>query len=270
MRGREHAPIPTTLQSERNALIPGKKLRHDRPNRRRRIIRTSGSDRTHDPEQDWAPERKRDGFTCREFYVDLQTGGGRRVGRPSSDEMGKEHRMSATSAPLLAAERISLRFGGVRALTDVSFVVNPGELFSIIGPNGAGKTSMVNCISGRYRPSEGRILFRGRDISRSETECPRRARDRPHVPEPRVVQSYDRARQHHDRPAPSSEEQLRHRVALLARRRAARGARASAQSRGDRRLPRSAGGAQGRSPARCPTACASASRSRARWRSSRS
>lgn len=74
--------------------------------------------------------------------------------------------MSATSAPLLAAERISLRFGGVRALTDVSFSVNPGELFSIIGPNGAGKTSMVNCISGRYRPSEGRILYRGRDISR--------------------------------------------------------------------------------------------------------
>ena len=74
--------------------------------------------------------------------------------------------MSATSAPLLAAERISLRSGGVRALTDVSFSVNPGELFSIIGPNGAGKTSMVNCISGRYRPSEGRILYRGRDISR--------------------------------------------------------------------------------------------------------
>ena len=74
--------------------------------------------------------------------------------------------MTATPAPLLAAERISLRFGGVRALTDVSFSVNPGELFSIIGPNGAGKTSMVNCISGRYRPSEGRILYRGKDISR--------------------------------------------------------------------------------------------------------
>ena len=69
--------------------------------------------------------------------------------------------MTATPGPLLAAERISLRFGGVRALTDVSFSVNPGELFSIIGPNGAGKTSMVNCISGRYRPSEGRILYRG-------------------------------------------------------------------------------------------------------------
>ncbi|MFY9993205.1 MAG: ABC transporter ATP-binding protein, partial [Rhodoplanes sp.] len=74
--------------------------------------------------------------------------------------------MTATPGPLLAAERISLRFGGVRALTDVSFSVNPGELFSIIGPNGAGKTSMVNCISGRYRPSEGRVLYRGNDISR--------------------------------------------------------------------------------------------------------
>ncbi len=60
---------------------------------------------------------------------------------------------------------MSLRFGGVRALTDVSFAIREGELFSIIGPNGAGKTSMVNCVSGRYRPTEGRILFRGRDIT---------------------------------------------------------------------------------------------------------
>jgi branched-chain amino acid transport system ATP-binding protein len=73
--------------------------------------------------------------------------------------------MRAAAAPLLAAERISLRFGGVRALTDVSFSVETGELFSIIGPNGAGKTSMVNCISGRYRPTEGTIVFNGRDIS---------------------------------------------------------------------------------------------------------
>jgi len=66
---------------------------------------------------------------------------------------------------VLEAERISLRFGGVRALTDVSFAVARGEIFSIIGPNGAGKTSMVNCISGRYRPTEGRILFEGRDVT---------------------------------------------------------------------------------------------------------
>ncbi len=68
--------------------------------------------------------------------------------------------------PILAADAISLRFGGVRALTDVSFAVKRGEIFSIIGPNGAGKTSMVNCVSGRYRPTEGRILFEGRDVTR--------------------------------------------------------------------------------------------------------
>ena len=71
--------------------------------------------------------------------------------------------------PILAAEGVSLRFGGVRALTDVSFQVNAGEIFSIIGPNGAGKTSMVNCISGRYRPTEGRIRFDGADITRTPT-----------------------------------------------------------------------------------------------------
>ncbi len=72
----------------------------------------------------------------------------------------------AEDTPILAADHVSLRFGGVRALTDVSFHVRQGEIFSIIGPNGAGKTSMVNCISGRYRPTEGRISFRGQDITR--------------------------------------------------------------------------------------------------------
>ncbi|UFN51102.1 ABC transporter ATP-binding protein [Roseomonas sp. OT10] len=68
--------------------------------------------------------------------------------------------------PVLEVEKVSLRFGGVRALTDVSFAIRPGEVFSIIGPNGAGKTSMVNCVSGRYRPTEGRVLFQGRDVTR--------------------------------------------------------------------------------------------------------
>ncbi len=71
--------------------------------------------------------------------------------------------------PILEADRISLRFGGVRALTDVSVKVKRGEIFSIIGPNGAGKTSLVNCISGRYRPTEGRVLFEGQDITRLRT-----------------------------------------------------------------------------------------------------
>ena len=65
----------------------------------------------------------------------------------------------------LEVRGVSLRFGGVRALSEVSFAVRAGELFSIIGPNGAGKTSIINCISGRYRPTEGQLFYRGRDIT---------------------------------------------------------------------------------------------------------
>ena len=67
--------------------------------------------------------------------------------------------------PVLEIRDVSLAFGGVRALTEVSFEVRPGELFSIIGPNGAGKTSMLNCVSGRYRPTAGRVLLDGRDVT---------------------------------------------------------------------------------------------------------
>ena len=64
----------------------------------------------------------------------------------------------------LAVEHLSLRFGGLTVLDDVSFAVEPGELFALIGPNGAGKTSVLNCISGIYRGA-GAIRFRGSDIS---------------------------------------------------------------------------------------------------------
>ncbi len=69
-------------------------------------------------------------------------------------------------AEILEIRDVSLRFGGVRALTNVSVAVRKGELFSIIGPNGAGKTSLVNCISGRYRPTEGHVFYKGQDITR--------------------------------------------------------------------------------------------------------
>lgn len=59
----------------------------------------------------------------------------------------------------LVVEKVSLRFGGVHALRDVSLHVNPGEIYAIIGPNGAGKTSILNCICGLYRPQEGSILY---------------------------------------------------------------------------------------------------------------
>jgi branched-chain amino acid transport system ATP-binding protein len=71
----------------------------------------------------------------------------------------------------LEVRGVSLRFGGVRALTDVSFAVNQGELFSIIGPNGAGKTSIVNCISGRYRPTEGQLFYGGKEITNLNTNA---------------------------------------------------------------------------------------------------
>jgi branched-chain amino acid transport system ATP-binding protein len=66
---------------------------------------------------------------------------------------------------LLEVRNISLAFGGVKALNDVSFTIRKGEIFSLIGPNGAGKTSMLNCISGLYRPTEGSISFEGADIT---------------------------------------------------------------------------------------------------------
>src|SRR5580693_7033461 len=63
---------------------------------------------------------------------------------------------------LLAVENVSLAFGGVKALTDVSFDIRRGEIRAIMGPNGAGKTSMLNVINGFYQPQEGRITFKGR------------------------------------------------------------------------------------------------------------
>ena len=62
---------------------------------------------------------------------------------------------------LLQIDGISLAFGGVRALTEVSFDIREGEVFAIIGPNGAGKSSMLNCINGFYHPQAGAITFKG-------------------------------------------------------------------------------------------------------------
>jgi branched-chain amino acid transport system ATP-binding protein len=62
---------------------------------------------------------------------------------------------------LLAVDRVSLAFGGVRALRDVSFDIRKGEIRAIIGPNGAGKTSMLNVVNGFYQPQRGSITFKG-------------------------------------------------------------------------------------------------------------
>jgi branched-chain amino acid transport system ATP-binding protein len=71
-----------------------------------------------------------------------------------------------TTTPLLEVQDVTLRFGGVTALSGVSFEVRSGELFAIIGPNGAGKTSIFNCLNCVYRPQEGSIRLKGKEITR--------------------------------------------------------------------------------------------------------
>jgi branched-chain amino acid transport system ATP-binding protein len=67
--------------------------------------------------------------------------------------------------PLLEVQRVSKRFGGVRALEGVSLAVEAGQLVGLIGPNGAGKTTLFNVVAGAIMPDEGRVVFRGRDIT---------------------------------------------------------------------------------------------------------
>ncbi|WP_210485020.1 ABC transporter ATP-binding protein [Microvirga antarctica] len=74
---------------------------------------------------------------------------------------GREMPVTVDVASLLAVENVSLSFGGVKALSDVSFDIRRGEIRAIIGPNGAGKTSMLNCINGFYHPTQGSITFNG-------------------------------------------------------------------------------------------------------------
>ncbi len=75
---------------------------------------------------------------------------------------------------ILTVDGVSKRFGGLMALSDVSFSVERGTIVGLIGPNGAGKTTMFNCIAGIYKPSEGRILFAGdgndRDVAGNKPE----------------------------------------------------------------------------------------------------
>jgi branched-chain amino acid transport system ATP-binding protein len=66
---------------------------------------------------------------------------------------------------VLHVANVSLLFGGIKALDDVSLEVEAGELMAIVGPNGAGKTSLLNCVTGAYRASAGRISFKGTDIT---------------------------------------------------------------------------------------------------------
>lgn len=78
--------------------------------------------------------------------------------------------------PLLEVLDVTLRFGGVSALTDVSFTVTQGDIHAVIGPNGAGKSSLLNCASGLYHPQDGRIvLHTGAELGTTSHELTRLA-----------------------------------------------------------------------------------------------
>ena len=74
--------------------------------------------------------------------------------------------MSEPDQLMLSVEGISLNFGNISAITNVSMEVRRGEILAIIGPNGAGKTCLLNCINGFYRPQSGRIFFLGKDLTK--------------------------------------------------------------------------------------------------------
>ncbi|HKS17184.1 MAG TPA: ATP-binding cassette domain-containing protein, partial [Planctomycetota bacterium] len=69
----------------------------------------------------------------------------------------------APRAPILEVRGLTMRFGGLTAVNKVDFAVEKGQIFSVIGPNGAGKTTVFNAVTGIYEPTEGDVLFEGRD-----------------------------------------------------------------------------------------------------------
>jgi branched-chain amino acid transport system ATP-binding protein len=158
------------------------------------------------------------------------------VRAPSSSE-------AALGEVLLAVEDVSLSFGGVRALTGVSFDIRKGEIRAIIGPNGAGKTSMLNVVNGFYQPESGRITFKGEVRTSMRPVCRGARRHRADVPEPRAVSRHDDAGQYSGRPR--AQDAPRFFLAAAPPRAGAQGgSRASPARRGDHRFSRDRGDPQ--------------------------
>ena len=101
---------------------------------------------------------------------------------------------------LLDLQHVSRNFDGILAVDDVSFPVQEGETVSVIGPNGAGKTTLFNLITGLDRPTQGEILFSGRNQPPGGRPV-RRVRNRPHFPTRARVWQFERARKRSGRRA---------------------------------------------------------------------
>ena len=78
----------------------------------------------------------------------------------------ESNQVKASVNASLSVKGIDLSFGKIVVLQDISFNVHEGEILSIIGPNGAGKTSLLNCLSGFYRPDKGKVIYKGQDVTK--------------------------------------------------------------------------------------------------------
>jgi branched-chain amino acid transport system permease protein len=97
-----------------------------------------------------------------------QRGAAARLG-PFQPYPAADTRSTPAADPVLEVAAVTMRFRGLKALDEVSLTVSPGEIRGIVGPNGSGKTTLFNVISGLYRPTAGRVRFRGQDMTGSRS-----------------------------------------------------------------------------------------------------
>ena len=190
------------------------------------------------------------------YPVPRSEDGARGMRAPSS-------RDAALGEVLLAVEDVSLSFGGVRALTGVSFDIRKGEIRAIIGPNGAGKTSMLNVVNGFYQPQSGRITFKGevrkgmRPYAAAQGGIARTFQNLA------LFRGHDDARQHSRRPRAEDAPRIFLAAYCATVRRCRKRSSIGAGSRRSSTFSRSRPSAKSRSGV-CLTACRSASSSAAR------
>ena len=139
-----------------------------------------------------------------------------------------------TAARELVVDGLTVRFGGISALAEVSFTVEPGSMHALIGPNGAGKSSCLNVLSGVYPATAGSVRYGGSELTRLKPHAIARLGRRADVPEHRALPPLDRARQPARRAPPAHAGRL-HRRRPAAAERAPRARPQRGAGAGDRR-----------------------------------
>ena len=122
----------------------------------------------------------------------------RRGSRSTSRDAGHDRcrapgAAAGSAVPALVAKDISVRFGGLMALSDVSLEVEPGSIAGLVGPNGAGKSTLLAVLSGLLRPNSGQVWLRGEDVTKSSARAARHAGPGADLPAARAVPGLDGA-----------------------------------------------------------------------------